>query len=142
MHNAGGDSARSGLLIVVAAALVNAAGEVLVQQRPTGRSHGGLWEFPGGKVEPRETPEDALVRELAEELEIAVEASALVPAGFATDASRGRPLLLLLYVARRWTGELRPTAAEAIAWHRPAVLRDLPMLPADAPLVATLGRLI
>lgn len=140
MTNAGRKRARSRLLPVVAAALVNAAGEVLVQRRPTGKAHGGLWEFPGGKVEAGESPEQALIRELDEELAIEVDADALEPAAFATGPSADRHLVLLLYVIRRWRGEPRPAAADAIAWHLPAELRGLLMPPADLPLIDALER--
>jgi 8-oxo-dGTP diphosphatase len=130
------------VLTVVAAALVNTAGEVLVQQRPAAKAHGGLWEFPGGKVEPGETPEHALARELAEELGIAVDPAILVPLAFATEPHGERHLLLLLYLARHWLGDPVATEADAIAWLRPAALHALPMPPADLPLVQMLERLI
>jgi len=138
------DGARAcvSLLTVVAAALVNAAGEVLVQRRPAAKAHGGLWEFPGGKIEPGETPEQALARELAEELAIAVDPATLAPLAFATEPHGERHLLLLLYIARQWHGEPVATAADVVAWVRPAALRTLPMPPADQPLVALLERLI
>ena len=129
------------LVTVAAAALINRAGDVLVQRRPAGKPHGGLWEFPGGKIEPGETPEAALVRELEEELGIIVEPAECVPVGFATAPLAGRHLLLLLYAVRRWKGEPRPAAADAIGWHRPGELHALAMPPADAPLVAALARL-
>jgi len=140
MANERVDNAPTALLPVVAAALINGHGEVLVQQRPVGKAHGGLWEFPGGKIEPGEAPEEALIRELDEELGIRVELAGLVPLAFATAPAGERHLLLLLYVVRRWSGELRPSAADALAWHHPAALRSLPMPPADAPLVAALER--
>jgi len=128
------------LMTVVAAALVNDAGEVLVQQRPTAKAHGGLWEFPGGKVEAGETPEDALVRELAEELGIAVEAAALTPVVFATEPQGERHLLLLLYRVRDWKGDVRPLDADAIAWVLPRELSGWAMPPADRPLARALER--
>ncbi|WP_236697462.1 (deoxy)nucleoside triphosphate pyrophosphohydrolase [Sphingomonas sp. Leaf357] len=126
---------------VVAAALVDASGRVLVQQRPPGKHMAGLWEFPGGKVERGETPEAALVRELAEELGIRVAASALRPATFASEPLDGKHLLLLLYICEEWTGE--PVALDAVAlrWVAPAEMRGLDMPPADAPFIAALERL-
>ena len=130
---------RAGLF-VVAVALVDAAGRVLVQERPTGKQMAGLWEFPGGKVEPGETPEDALVRELAEELGITVAADALRPLTFASEPLADRHLLLLLYLCRAWDGEPRPLDAVALAWHAPSALRGLAMPPADLPFVAALEK--
>lgn len=140
MANGGDDRGRTALLPVVAAALVNSAGEVLVQQRPTGKAHGGLWEFPGGKVEHGEVPEAALIRELEEELGIGVAADALAPAAFATAPAGERHLLLLLYRVYRWRGKPRVLDAQAIAWHPPAALRTLAMPPADLRLIAALER--
>ena len=130
---------RAGLF-VVAVALVDAAGRVLVQERPTGKQMAGLWEFPGGKVEPGETPEDALVRELAEELGITVAADALRPLTFASEPLADRHLLLLLYLCRAWDGEPQPLDAVALAWHAPSALRGLAMPPADLPFVAALEK--
>jgi 8-oxo-dGTP diphosphatase len=135
-------SALSGLLLVVAAALVDDDERVLVQQRPAGKPMAGLWEFPGGKVEPGEVPEAALVRELAEELGIEVAAEALVPIAFASKGLAGRHLLLLLYVARSWRGTAEPRHASALQWLRPAEMRALAMPPADVPLVDALERLL
>ena len=126
------------LLPVVAAALVDASGRVLVQQRPAGTTIAGLWEFPGGKIEPGETPEAALIRELDEELGIAVRAGALVPLTFASEALGERHLVLLLYLCRAWEGEPRPLDAAALRWCVPGALRDLAMPPADLPFVAAL----
>ncbi|MES2753173.1 MAG: (deoxy)nucleoside triphosphate pyrophosphohydrolase [Pseudomonadota bacterium] len=125
-------------LLVVAAALVDRDGRVLVQQRPAGKHHGGLWEFPGGKVEPGETPEAALIRELAEELAIDVETACLAPAAFASEP----PLLLLLYVCRKWQGTPRATDGAALRWLRPVALHALAMPPADRPLVGLLEALL
>ncbi len=125
-------------LFVVAAALVDAAGRVLVQQRPPGKAMAGLWEFPGGKVEPGETPEAALVRELAEELGIAVAEAALSPLTFASAPLVDRQLLLLLYLCRAWVGEPQALDAIALGWHAPAELRTLAMPPADLPFVVIL----
>ena len=126
-------------MLIVAAALLNPAGRCLMQQRPAGKRHGGLWEFPGGKVEPGESPVEALVRELAEELAVTVEPAALMPLSFAADAAPGaHPLVMLLYVARAWLGEPRPLAAAALRWDEPAALAALPMPPVDVPLLAVL----
>ncbi|MDR6789625.1 8-oxo-dGTP diphosphatase [Sphingomonas sp. BE138] len=122
-------------MLVVAAALIDDHGKCLMQQRPAGKHHGGLWEFPGGKVEPGEHPAAALVRELAEELAITVARDALVPLGFATDM----PVTMLLYRCRRWTGTPRALAAQALRWDLPAALAALPMPPVDVPLLAALA---
>lgn len=129
------------LLPVVAAAMIDAEGRVLLQRRPPGKQMADLWEFPGGKIEPGETPEAALVRELAEELGIVTDAGTLMPLSFASAAAGTRQLLLLLYVVKDWSGEPRPLEASALAWVRPADMGALPMPPADVPLVATLVRL-
>lgn len=134
--------ATSFLMTVVAAALMDADGGVLVQQRPAGKSLAGLWEFPGGKVEAGETPESALARELDEELAITVAPEDLVPLAFASEPLAGRHLLLLLYVCRRWTGEPRAVEAAALRWLDPAAMPALPMPPADRPLVAALQALL
>src|SRR5436305_2031000 len=114
-------------LIVVAAALIDADGRVLVQQRPADKSMAGLWEFPGGKIEADETPEMALVRELHEELGIETQTSCLAPAGFASEALGDRHLILLLYICRKWRGIPQAIEAPAIRWVRPIALHDLPM---------------
>ncbi|MBV8687993.1 MAG: (deoxy)nucleoside triphosphate pyrophosphohydrolase [Alphaproteobacteria bacterium] len=129
-------------LTVVAAALVDREGRVLLQRRAAGRAMAGLWEFPGGKVEAGERPEAALVRELAEELGIAVEAGALVPSLFASADNGGRLMLLLLYLCRSWQGDPAALDADALLWARPAEMRALAMPPADAPLVEMLERLL
>lgn len=126
------------LMPVVAAALIDRDGRVLVQLRPAGKAMAGLWEFPGGKVEPGETPEAALVRELEEELGIVVAEEALAPLTFASAPLPGRHLLLLLYVCRAWGGVPQALDATALAWHTPAALRDLAMPPADLPFIAAL----
>ncbi|HEX8238812.1 MAG TPA: (deoxy)nucleoside triphosphate pyrophosphohydrolase [Allosphingosinicella sp.] len=127
---------------MVAAALVDGAGRVLLQQRAPGRAMGGLWEFPGGKVEDGERPEAALVRELEEELGIAVDSAALSPAAFASADNQGRHMLLLLYLCRSWQGEPSPLDAAALRWVRPDEMAALPMPPADEPLIPLLDRLI
>ncbi|BBB09545.1 MULTISPECIES: (deoxy)nucleoside triphosphate pyrophosphohydrolase [Sphingopyxis] len=129
-------------LVVVAAALVDRDGRLLVQQRPEGLSMAGLWEFPGGKVEPGETPEQALIRELAEELGIDVEQACLAPACFASDMLGDRHLLLLLYVCRKWRGTPVAHHASALRWVRPVELHGLAMPPADKPLIGLLEALV
>ena len=127
-------------LWVVAAALEDADGRVLVQQRPVGKSLAGLWELPGGKLEPGESPAAALVRELAEELAITVDPAALEPVTFADAPLGDRRLILLLYLLRCWDGEPRAVEATALAWHTVDELDDLAMPPADRPLAAALRR--
>ncbi len=123
------------LLLVVAVALVDVDGRVLVSERPAGKQLAGLWEFPGGKVEPGERPEETLIRELAEELGIRVEEPCLAPLTFASHAYPEFHLLMPLYVCRRWTGTPQPMEGQALKWVRPKALRDLAMPPADAPLI-------
>lgn len=132
----------SPLLLVVAAALVDANGRVLVQQRPMGKPMAGLWEFPGGKVDADEAPEDALVRELGEELGLAIRREHLIPAVFASEPLKDRSLLLLLYLCREWRGTPTPHAAQALAWKHPRDLYAIAMPPADKPLIGLLERLI
>jgi 8-oxo-dGTP diphosphatase len=127
---------------VVAAALADGQGRVLLQRRSPGRAMAGLWEFPGGKVEPDERPEAALVRELEEELGIEVEVDALSPAAFASADNAGRHMLLLLFLCRQWSGEPRPLDAAELAWVLPADMAALPMPPADGPLIPLLERLL
>jgi 8-oxo-dGTP diphosphatase len=130
------------MLPVVAVALVDRDGRLLVQQRPEGKSMAGLWEFPGGKVEPGETPEAALIRELAEELAIDVDHSCLAPACFASDTLGDKHLLLLLYVCRKWGGTPVAQHASALRWVRAVELHGLDMPPADIPLIGLLEALI
>ena len=130
------------LLFVTAAALVDADGRVLVQQRPLGKPMAGLWEFPGGKVEPGETPEACLIRELGEELGIETEAACLAPAAFASEPLGGRHLILLLYICRKWRGIPSAIEACALKWVRPLELHGLEMPPADKPLIGLLDSLI
>lgn len=129
-------------LVVVAAALIDRDGRLLVQQRPEGLSMAGLWEFPGGKLEPGETPEQALIRELGEELAIDVDHACLAPACFASDMLGDRHLLLLLYVCRKWRGTPVAQHASALRWVRPVELHGLDMPPADKPLIGLLEALI
>jgi 8-oxo-dGTP diphosphatase len=130
------------LVLVAAVVLVDADGRVLLAQRPEGKAMAGLWEFPGGKVDPGETPETALIRELAEEIGIDVTASCLAPFTFASHAYPDFHLLMPLYVCRKWTGI--PTAREGqrLRWVRLARLAEYPMPPADKPLVAMLRDLL
>lgn len=137
-----GDVGTKPVILVAAAALIDADGRVLLAERPAGRSMAGLWEFPGGKVEPGETPEQALIRELHEELAIDVSASCLAPFSFASHAYPEFHLLMPLYVCRRWQGIVRPREGQAIKWLRPAQMADIPMPPADKPLVAMLRDLL
>lgn len=129
-------------LVVVAAALVDRDGRLLVQQRPEGLSMAGLWEFPGGKLEPGETPEQALIRELEEELAIDVDHACLAPACFASEPLGDRHLLLLLYVCRKWRGTPVAQHASALRWVRPVELHGLAMPPADKPLIGLLEALV
>ncbi|HEX9932920.1 MAG TPA: (deoxy)nucleoside triphosphate pyrophosphohydrolase [Allosphingosinicella sp.] len=129
-------------MTVVAAALVDGDGRVLLQQRPAGGAMAGLWEFPGGKVEEGELPEAALARELDEELGIRVGREALVPACFASAPLGERHMILLLYICRAWDGEPRPLHAAALAWLRPGEMEPDAMPPADRPLIALLGALL
>jgi 8-oxo-dGTP diphosphatase len=130
------------MLLVSAVALVDADGRVLLAQRPEGRSMAGLWEFPGGKVKPEETPEAALIRELREELGVSTEESCLAPFTFASHAYADFHLLMPLFVCRVWRGEPAPLEGQRLAWVRPERLADFPMPPADRPLVAMLRDLL
>jgi 8-oxo-dGTP diphosphatase len=130
------------LLLVVAAALVDAQDRVLVAQRPPGKQLAGLWEFPGGKLDPGERPEEALVRELAEELGVIVETRDLAPLTFASHAYEAFHLLMPLYLCRRWRGEPQSREGQALAWARPSELDAAQMPPADAPLIAPLIALL
>jgi len=123
---------------VVAAALIDDAGRILMQRRPEGKAHAGLWEFPGGKIERGESPEAALCRELAEELGIGVMPGDLAPVTFASRPLGGRHLILMLYRCRRWAGEPRALEAAELRWGDAASLAALPMPPADVPLLAAL----
>jgi len=126
------------IILVSACALVDIEGRVLLAQRPEGKSMAGLWEFPGGKVEPGEAPEMALIRELKEELEIDVTASCLAPFTFASHAYEKFHLLMPLYVCRKWQGIPSPVEGQTLKWVRPVRMGDYPMPPADEPLVAML----
>ena len=126
------------LFPVVAVAMVDNEGQILVQRRPAGKMMAGLWEFPGGKLEAGETLEAALVRELDEELGITVDPAHLSPVVFASEPLAERHLLLLLYICRRWSGTPRALDAEELLWCRPDQLRALDMPPADRPLIGLL----
>ena len=130
--------ARARVLLVAAVALVDRDGRVLLAQRPEGKEMAGLWEFPGGKVEPGETPEAALIRELDEELGIGTWESCLAPLTFASHAYDRFHLLMPLYACRKWAGSPAPREAQALAWVRPREMPAYPMPPADRPLVAML----
>jgi 8-oxo-dGTP diphosphatase len=130
------------ILLVAACALVDADGRVLITQRPEGKQLAGLWEFPGGKVEPGETPEETVVRELREEIGIETQLPCLAPLTFASHSYDGFHLLMPLYVCRRFTGEPKPIEVAAVKWVRPNRLRDYPMPPADAPLIPFLVDLL
>jgi 8-oxo-dGTP diphosphatase len=136
------DVEKNPTMTVVAAALVDGEGRVLLQQRLPDRAMAGLWEFPGGKVEPGERPEAALIRELHEELGIAVDGACLAPAAFASAENGNRHMLLLLYICRKWGGAPRPLDAAALQWVRPAAMFALAMPPADRPLIGLLDALI
>ena len=125
-------------VLVVAVALIDADGRVLIAQRPEGKQLAGLWEFPGGKVDPGERPEQALIRELNEELGINVSEACLAPFVFASHAYDSFHLLMPLYLCRRWQGVVVNREHAALAWVKPNRLSDYPMPPADAPLVAYL----
>jgi len=125
---------------VVAVALVDRAGRVLVQRRPAGRQHAGLWEFPGGKVEPGETLAAAAVREIDEELGVVLHAASLEPVSFAESGGAGGGIVLMLFMARAWRGVPECRDADALAWVAPGALADLAMPPLDIPLSAALVR--
>ena len=130
------------LILVVAAALVDADGRVLIAQRPEGKSMAGLWEFPGGKIEADESPDDALIRELREELGIAVKQACLAPFTFASHSYPNFHLLMPLYVCRRWEGMPEPRHHAALKWVRPKDMKDYPMPAADLPLIPMLRDLL
>jgi 8-oxo-dGTP diphosphatase len=130
------------LLLVVAVALVDADRRVLIAQRPQGKAMAGLWEFPGGKVEPGETPEAALIRELEEELGISTKQACLAPVSFASHSYENFHLLMPLYACRKWQGTPQPREHTDLKWVRPHKLRDYPMPPADEPLIAALCDLL
>jgi 8-oxo-dGTP diphosphatase len=126
------------ILLVAACALVDADTRVLIAERPAGKALAGLWEFPGGKLHDGEGPEACLIRELREELGIAVEAACLAPLTFASHAYEAFHLLMPLFICRKWTGIACPLEGQRLAWVRPGKLRDYAMPPADAPLIPAL----
>ncbi len=126
------------IILVSAVALIDPDGRVLLAQRPEGKSLAGLWEFPGGKVEPGETPEAALIRELKEELDIDTWSSCLAPLTFASHSYDDFHLLMPLFACRKWQGTVRSMEGQQLAWVRPSQLRDYPMPPADLPLIPIL----
>jgi 8-oxo-dGTP diphosphatase len=130
------------LVLVAACALIDADGRVLIAQRPLGKSMAGLWEFPGGKVEPGERPEQCLIRELKEELGITVREECLAPLTFASHSYPDFHLLMPLYVCRRWEGIVTAQEQQALKWVRPGELRNYPMPPADEPLISHLTTLV
>lgn len=130
------------ILLVAACALVDADNRVLLAQRPEGKSLAGLWEFPGGKVEAGETPEDCLIRELNEELGIVTKAACLAPLTFASHSYEGFHLLMPLFICRRFEGIPQSREGQALKWVRPRDMRNFPMPPADAPLIPSLIDLI
>ena len=129
-------------VLVAACALIDADGRVLLAQRPPGKPMEGLWEFPGGKVEADERPEQTLIRELKEELGIVVSEPCLAPLTFASHAYPDFHLLMPLYVCRRWEGIVTPLEAQQVVWVKPNRLRDYKMPPADEPLIAHLMALL
>jgi len=130
------------IVTVAACALIDADGRVLLAQRPEGKSMAGLWEFPGGKIEAGETPEQSLIRELEEELGIIVKEACLAPLTFASHSYPDFHLLMPLYVCRRWDGMVTAREGQSLAWVRPNRLRDYPMPPADIPLIPHLTALL
>ena len=130
------------VLLVVACALVDPDGRVLLAKRPAGKPLAGLWEFPGGKVEPGETPEAALIRELKEELDIEITGKCLAPLTFTSHSYPGFHLLMPLYVCRRWDRDITPMQGQQLAWVRARKLVDYAMPPADEPLKAVLRDLL
>ena len=130
------------IVMVVAVVLVDQDGRVLIAKRPEGKAMAGLWEFPGGKVDPGETPEAALIRELKEELGVDTAESCLAPLTFASHAYDDFHLLMPLYVCRRWKGIVTPQEGQEVTWVRPMRLSDYPMPPADKPLIAMIRDII
>jgi 8-oxo-dGTP diphosphatase len=130
------------LVLVAACALIDTDGRVLIAERPPGKSMAGLWEFPGGKIEAGERPEETVIRELQEELGIDVKEPCLAPFTFASHSYPDFQLLMPLYVCRRWEGMVTPREGQAIKWVRPRDLSQYPMPPADLPLIPMLRDLL
>jgi 8-oxo-dGTP diphosphatase len=130
------------LVLVAACVLLDSDGRILIAKRPPGRSLAGLWEFPGGKVEPGESPEHALIRELAEELGIEIAAADVAPLTFASHAYPDFHLLMPLFLCRRWRGTVAPHEGHELLWVKPAELVSYAMPPADEPLKAVLSALL
>ena len=130
------------IILVAAVALLDVDGRVLIAQRPAGKDMAGLWEFPGGKIEPHERPEETLIRELREELGITVKEECLAPLTFASHTYARFHLLMPLYVCRRWDGHVVAREGQALKWVRPRELRAYPMPPADGPLIPALLDLV
>jgi 8-oxo-dGTP diphosphatase len=130
------------VVLVAACALIDTDGRVLIAQRPPGKSMAGLWEFPGGKVDPGERPEDALIRELKEELGIVVNEACLAPLTFASHTYEDFHLMMPLYVCRRWEGFVSAREGQTLTWVRPNRLKEYPMPPADVPLISHLTTLL
>ena len=130
------------IVLVAACAMIDADGRVLLAERPEGKTMAGLWEFPGGKVEPGERPEQTLIRELNEELDVVVNEACLAPLTFASHTYPEFHLLMPLYICRRWEGIVRAREGQRLAWVRPNRLKDYEMPPADVPLIAHLTTLL
>jgi 8-oxo-dGTP diphosphatase len=137
-----GNGPRSPLVLVAACVLLDGEGEILIAKRPEGRPLAGLWEFPGGKMEPGEAPEDALIRELAEELGIEIATADLTPLTFVSHAYPDFHLLMPLFLCRRWRGVMAAYEGQELAWVRPDALGPYAMPPADEPLKALLPHLL
>ncbi len=130
------------LVLVAACALIDSERRVLIAQRPPAKSMGGLWEFPGGKVEANERPEATVVREMREELGVTIEESSLLPFAFASHAYPDFYLLMPLFLCRHWEGAILPREGQKVAWVRPDELESYPMPPADVPLIPMLRKMI
>jgi 8-oxo-dGTP diphosphatase len=141
-HDEDASMAGTKLVLVAACALIDPDGRVLIAERPPGKSMAGLWEFPGGKIEAGERPEETVIRELKEELGIDVKEACLAPFTFASHAYPDFQLLMPLYVCRRWEGIVAPQEGQAIKWVRPRDLNSYPMPPADLPLIPMLRDLL